>query len=907
MTNLVGTTLGQYQIVELIGEGGMASVYKAWQPSLRRYVALKVLAPHLAGDAEFVQRFHQEAVSAANLKHSNIVTIHDVGTESGYQYIAMEFIEGASLEERIRSGQAFTLDQVVGVLSQVGSALDYAHQRGFIHRDIKPANVLIDESGRAVLTDFGIVKALSGSGVTSALTRAGTVFGTPHYMSPEQVRDEPLDHRSDLYSLGIVCYEMLAGQVPFNGTTTHAILYAQVNTPPPPLRETLGSAAPPHVEAVVDKILAKERDDRYNSAGEFSRDLAQAAAGVRPAGLSEEPVVPTAPLGTGTAVMPQTPSGIPAPTVVQPSQPPTPMPMAAPPPPRRRRWPLVLGALAVVAGVVLIVGAVLVLVVLPGDKNPLEWLGLVQSTEEMLSDAQSEMAAGNYDGAINIFKEVLDKEADNVEALKGLGQAHEAQEMWQHAGVWYEKWVQVEPDNPDALLALGWMEYKLEQYEGAVAQFNRAGGLAPDRPAVFLGLARAYLGLGDYANSLENIEQALQLAPDGSAEQDQAVQLLENLALADSDPEPLLVLSHWYASRGDQAALEQVNQRILEQISDSMDVNLGDQIRFLGYTIQDLSGDQVQVDLYFEPIADMDVDYGIWLHTRVHEEDVDLLPPDRREQGFIGGGFGTPRLTSQWSEGAIYRGSTVRELVPGDYRFLFGVWLSDPETRLATPDDPQGAVDLGWHLVGEDTEDAQVLIRHGWEKLESDELEEARQAFEAALAIEPDTPDGLLGASAVYGALGESGRLSEVNDRLLALVPDRQDVPLGDVIRFIGYDLQTLINGRVQLDLYFQATMPMDVDYVIWLHNRVRQEDIALLPPERQEQGFIGGGFPMEYPTSRWVEGAVYRATTVRDLAPGEYNFLFGVWLSDSGIRLPAPDDPEKGTVDLGWHGVGGE
>jgi len=124
MTNLVGTTLGQYQIVELIGEGGMASVYKAWQPSLRRYVALKVLAPHLADDAEFVQRFHQEAVSAANLKHTNIVTIHDVGTESGYHYIAMEFIEGASLEERIRSGQAFALEQVADIITQIGAALD---------------------------------------------------------------------------------------------------------------------------------------------------------------------------------------------------------------------------------------------------------------------------------------------------------------------------------------------------------------------------------------------------------------------------------------------------------------------------------------------------------------------------------------------------------------------------------------------------------------------------------------------------------------------------------------------------------------------------------------------------------------------------------------------------------------
>jgi serine/threonine protein kinase len=331
--NLIGTTLGQYEIVELIGEGGMATVYKAWQPSLQRYVALKVLALHLSDNAQFVKRFRQEAISAANLKHTHIVTIHDVGTQSGYHYIAMEFIEGTSLQEHIRSGQTFAPDQLVDVISQIGSALDYAHQQGFIHRDIKPANILVDASGRAVLTDFGIVKALSGTGVTTPLTQAGTVFGTPQYMSPEQVKDEPLDHHSDLYALGIVCYEMLSGQVPFDGTTTHSILYAQVNNPPPPLREFSGLAVPPPVEAVVEKMLAKERGARYDSAGEFARDLAQAIAGVWPAGMGG--------MGTGTAVLGGTPPGMPAPPVRQPMGPPTPTPVPAAA--RRSRRPLVLG------------------------------------------------------------------------------------------------------------------------------------------------------------------------------------------------------------------------------------------------------------------------------------------------------------------------------------------------------------------------------------------------------------------------------------------------------------------------------------------------------------------------------------------------------------------------------------
>jgi Tol biopolymer transport system component len=346
--SLVGHTLGQYQIVELIGEGGMAAVYKAWQPSLRRYVALKVLTLFLADDAEFVKRFHQEAVAAANLKQTNIVTIHDVGVEGDYHYIAMELIEGTSLAERVRSGPVLAPEQVVDIISQIGAALDYAHERGFIHRDVKPANILIDASGRVVLTDFGLVKALSGSGVTSTLTRAGTVFGTPRYMSPEQVKDEPLDYRSDLYALGIVCYEMLSGQVPFDGTTTHSILYAQANTPPPPLRDVAGLAVPPPVEAVVEKMLAKEREKRYQSAGEFARDLAQAVIGVWPARLGKE----TAAVKPEEGMMEMVPGAQLAPkppTMAQPG----PQRMSASPPPKGRdrsclMWGLIGGGIVLV-------------------------------------------------------------------------------------------------------------------------------------------------------------------------------------------------------------------------------------------------------------------------------------------------------------------------------------------------------------------------------------------------------------------------------------------------------------------------------------------------------------------------------------------------------------------------------
>ncbi len=558
MTNLVGTTLGQYQIIELIGEGGMASVYKAWQPSLRRYVALKVLAPHLSSDAEFVQRFHQEAVSAANLKHTNIVTIHDVGTESGYHYIAMEFIEGASLEERIRSGQVFALEQAVDIVSQIGSALDYAHQRGFIHRDIKPANILIDASGRAVLTDFGIVKALSGSGMTATLTRAGTVFGTPHYMSPEQVQDEPLDHRSDLYSLGIVCYEMLSGQVPFSGTT-HSVLYAQVYTPPPPLHGVTGAAVPPPVEAVVNKMLIKERERRYNSAGEFARDLAQAVAGIWPAGIGGETVV-AMPMGTGTEVVEPTPGGMPATVVAQPAQPPTPQPTPAPA--RRSRWPLVLGAVVVAAGVLLILGAV-------------AWV-LVLEKQYTLKSAQVALDASDYAQAVDGFSQVLENDPDNVEAmaglleaaanlaqagqsdaaieayetvwqakpeevqaLHGLGQAYEAQGEWEKAAGWYERWTQAAPGNVSASSALGNAHFNLGEYERAVAAYERAEALGASSAEMDTHLGLAYYELGEYEQAVAAYERAEALGA-SSAEVDAHLGLAYyELAQYDKAIEPL--------------------------------------------------------------------------------------------------------------------------------------------------------------------------------------------------------------------------------------------------------------------------------------------------------------------------------------------------------------------------------
>ena len=231
--DLIGKTLGNYQIMEELGRGGMAVVYKAYQRSLNRYVALKVLPPQLGFDRQFVERFQREARAAAGLQHPNIVVVYDVGHEEGVHYIVMEYLEGRTLKAVIDYESPMPPRRVHGIVNQIGAALDYAHQRGFVHRDVKPSNVFVGEGDRVTLTDFGIAKAASEA---QQLTRTGMLMGTPEYMSPEQASGAKVDHRTDLYALGVVLYQMVVGQAPFQGTTPHATLHAVIYEAPPPPR-----------------------------------------------------------------------------------------------------------------------------------------------------------------------------------------------------------------------------------------------------------------------------------------------------------------------------------------------------------------------------------------------------------------------------------------------------------------------------------------------------------------------------------------------------------------------------------------------------------------------------------------------------------------------------------------------
>ncbi|MCB0253067.1 MAG: protein kinase [Anaerolineae bacterium] len=313
---------GKYEIQGELGRGGMGIVYQAYDLMLRRVVAIKVLSPKLLVDPDFVKRFRHEAVAVANLRHPNIITIYDVGEDTSGEppndvihYIVMEYIEGQTLDRWLRENrrpmQVTDVDQIV---SQVGQALQYAHDRGVIHRDIKPSNIMIDGEGRAKLMDFGLVRA----GELSRLTRSGTVLGTPQYMAPEQIIGQDVDARTDIYSLGVVIYELLVGEMPFVRTTPMATAYAHVNELPPPLR-TKRPDASKSVEAVVMKALAKDPTQRYQTASQLARDFAVAATGAMPVGLKE--YVPPKQLEQTMAMS-------------QPITPPKPKSVTPPPPPR---------------------------------------------------------------------------------------------------------------------------------------------------------------------------------------------------------------------------------------------------------------------------------------------------------------------------------------------------------------------------------------------------------------------------------------------------------------------------------------------------------------------------------------------------------------------------------------------
>ena len=253
----------RYELHRQIARGGMADVFLARDLLLDRPVAIKVLFDQFSKDQQFVERFRREAQRAANLNHPNIVSVFDWGEESGTYFIVMEYVEGRSLAEIIRTEGSIHPDKVAEISSEVAAALSFAHRNGIVHRDVKPGNVLVAPNGHIKVADFGIARALAN--VQSELTQAGTVMGTATYISPEQAQGMEVDPRSDLYSLGVMIYEMLLGHPPFTGETPVAVAYQHVQDSPVSLR-TAGVSVAESLEAVTMKLLAKNPVNRYPTA-----------------------------------------------------------------------------------------------------------------------------------------------------------------------------------------------------------------------------------------------------------------------------------------------------------------------------------------------------------------------------------------------------------------------------------------------------------------------------------------------------------------------------------------------------------------------------------------------------------------------------------------------------------------
>ena len=269
LTPVVGELIaGRYELEELVGSGGMSSVYRAHDRLLERRVALKILHEQFTRDDDYVERFRREARAVAQLTHPNIVTVIDRGEQDGRQFIVFEYVDGMNLKELVQQEGRLTPREAIELALQVARGLAFAHDQGLVHRDVKPQNVLLDADGRAKVTDFGIAHAVDVDGMTIT----GTIMGTSNYIAPEQARGQPVDEQTDVYSLGCVLYELLAGEVPFDGDSFVAIAMRHVNDPVPSVREVRPDV-PPRLDWAIQRAMAKDHGDRFESMADFAAEL----------------------------------------------------------------------------------------------------------------------------------------------------------------------------------------------------------------------------------------------------------------------------------------------------------------------------------------------------------------------------------------------------------------------------------------------------------------------------------------------------------------------------------------------------------------------------------------------------------------------------------------------------------
>ena len=432
-------TIGRYELVEKLGQGGMGVVYRAFDPLLQRVVAVKLIAA-LEADQELRERFFREARAAGQLSHKNIITIYDLGEHEGQPFLAMEYLEGQDLQQRMTSPAAMSLARKLELAIEICEGLEYAHLHGVIHRDIKPANIFITNGGIAKILDFGLARL-----ITSELTNSNMMMGTLNYMAPEQVRGERADHRSDIFSAGVVLYEVLGGRRAFDGDSFGATLYKILEEVPVPLRE-LNENLPPELIAIVERAIEKPRETRYQHMGEMLRDLVAYRQHLL---ITNSPafgsMAPTSASDAPTMAAPASPRPFRAPsdrasaaTTGRPVTPAVSTPPPAPAPGAGSRGPMLAGA----AALVLVLGAGATWM-LTGDGTAAPDMETTanqpqgaapdpaaeaaqqkaETIERGLATARDQLAGGQYEAAATAAGEVLALEPGNSDARRIMDDA----------------------------------------------------------------------------------------------------------------------------------------------------------------------------------------------------------------------------------------------------------------------------------------------------------------------------------------------------------------------------------------------------------------------------------------------------------------------------------------------------
>ncbi len=541
MQGLIGQELGGYRIISQIGKGGMATVFKAYQPSLDRYVAIKVLPPYYAEqDETFLKRFRQEAKAIASLRHPNILIVLDYGELERTTYLVMEFVEAGTLGDQM--GKPMAPGQIAGLVGQVAGALHYAHQEGVVHRDIKPSNIMLPKPNWPLLTDFGLAKIVGGT----QLTQSGTVAGTPAYMSPEQGRGERVDHRSDIYSLGIVLYEMATGVVPFEAETPMAVIVKHI-IDPLPLPRSKTPALSEAIERVILKALAKDPADRFQDVGQLAEALTAAVGTLPPGQASVAPAFPSHELTTLQVTGSDIAARLPAATRAGPKEGMAEAAAADARPKGGRSWWFRLG----LAAGVLVLGfagfaAIRALGLGGGGGVPIaDEPSEARTLEQLVADGYAGLQAGDYEAAIRDFETAIEREPGNPERYFDVARAYFASGDPDAASDLIQEAVDLTPGDSGVHESAGWVYQELGLHEEAAGEFRIALELDPQEHWLYATIADSYLAAG-------LPEQAATVLGEGLADPEVA-----------SDSVSLESIGWVFLSLGDPAQAEQTfNQAI---------------------------------------------------------------------------------------------------------------------------------------------------------------------------------------------------------------------------------------------------------------------------------------------------------------------------------------------------------